>query len=204
MKSAMNSEKFLIETSVTDRTESELDRNQTQAKTQITAVDGQIIKANIDKLTSLVQHFGQDIAGHLELDEVSISLKINAEGEVILLGSGAQNTGTMTLRFRRSARSYSKLAQPASKSQDLLTSAVGVNYTNLQNMLSAGRWQEANQETWDVMCQALRKNKGSYLSSEDVKQLPTQDLKTIDHLWRKHSHGRFGFSVQKSAYEKSL
>jgi hypothetical protein len=187
----MKDENFLIETSLNDGSE----------QTQIKSIDGQTLKANIDKLTALVQQFGQDSAGNLELDEVSISIKINGEGEVILVGNGQSACNTMTLRFRRPARSFSNLTQTISKPQEILASAVGVNYANLQSLLAAGQWQQANQETWDVMCQALHKNKGSYLSSEDINQLPCQDLETIDRLWQKYSQGKFGFSAQKNAYK---
>ncbi len=42
---------------------------------------------------------------------------------------------------------------------DNLLSAVGVDYTNLQHLLAAQKWKEADLETWVVLCQALGKIK---------------------------------------------
>ncbi|MFB2934620.1 GUN4 domain-containing protein [Aerosakkonemataceae cyanobacterium BLCC-F154] len=79
---------------------------------------------------------------------------------------------------------------------DKLISEVGVDYTKLQHLLAAGKWKEANQETWVVMCLAVGKSTNAYLQLSDIEKLPEDDLQTIDRLWVKYSQGRFGFSVQ--------
>lgn len=81
-----------------------------------------------------------------------------------------------------------------------LASEVGVNYTKLQNLLQRKKWKEADQQTWDVLCQAIGQPPGYYLKNGDIERLPCEDLLTIDRLWLKHSGGRFGFSVQKRIY----
>lgn len=197
----MNSEKFLIETSLGNGS----------AQAQLNSIDGQTLRANVEQLISLIQQFGQDSAGNLELDEVTVAIKVTAEGKVVLLGDGQNSsTGAMTLRFRRPAtRSYPGLqpitpaAQPLPQPQEALISASGVNYSKLKSLLSAKKWQEANQETWNVMCQALGKNNGSYLLPQEITQISCEDLQTIDRLWQEHSQGRFGFSVQKKIYSAS-
>jgi serine/threonine protein kinase len=84
---------------------------------------------------------------------------------------------------------------------DFLISEVGVDYRILQSLLSTGKWQQANEENWRVMCQAIGKASGRYLQASDIDKFPCQDLETIDRLWVKYSQGHFGFSVQKQIYE---
>ncbi|HEY9606481.1 MAG TPA: serine/threonine-protein kinase [Allocoleopsis sp.] len=81
-----------------------------------------------------------------------------------------------------------------------LASEVGVDYTKLQNLLQRKKWKEADQQTWDVLCQAIGQPPGYYLKNGDIERLPCEDLLTIDRLWLKHSGGRFGFSVQKRIF----
>jgi serine/threonine protein kinase len=57
-----------------------------------------------------------------------------------------------------------------------LISEVGVDYTPLQNLLSRNKWQEADQQTWTLLCQALGKRLGYYLTSGDIEKLPCEDL----------------------------
>lgn len=81
-----------------------------------------------------------------------------------------------------------------------LYSAAGVDYKRLRNLLATKQWQQADQETWTVMCQALSKPSGSYLFNSDLENLPCGDLQIIDQLWRKYSQGHFGFTVQTQIY----
>ncbi len=90
------------------------------------------------------------------------------------------------------------LSQPI----DDLSSAVGVDYTKLQRLLAAQNWKAADEETWGVLCQGLGHTQRCYLHAQELKQLPCQDLRTIDQLWVKYSQGRFGFSVQTRIYEE--
>lgn len=83
-----------------------------------------------------------------------------------------------------------------------LISAVGIDYEPLQTLLVRKRWKEADQLTWDCLCQALGKFPGYYLKTSDIQNLPCEDLWTINELWVTHSKGRFGFSVQKYIYEE--
>lgn len=89
----------------------------------------------------------------------------------------------------------------AKPQRDVLNSAVGVDYTNLQRLLAAGKWQQADQETWARMCEVLEKSPRSYIQSSEIDKFPGVDLQTIDRLWVKYSQGRFGFSVQKQIYD---
>jgi len=193
----MNSEEILIEfVANSDRASGK----------SIKAISTSKVKDSIQRLASLVQQLATESstvsANGLALDEVEISIKLTESGEAILLGDGESN-GTMTLRFRRSSTSVIANRE-VSSSEPLLISSTSVNYTKLRTLLSSGKWQEANQETWNVMCQAAHKNLGSVLSTEDIKQISCDDLQIIDSLWQQHSQGRYGFSAQNQIYMSSI
>jgi hypothetical protein len=106
-------------------------------------------------------------------------------------------------------------------------SEVGENYNRLRDLLVAGKWKQADQETGDKMQKivgvrikevlelpvytysrnrrkwvqtSLRARVQTYLEPEDIKKFPCKDLHTIDQLWVHYSNGRFGFSVQKQIW----
>ncbi|MDX2242053.1 MAG: GUN4 domain-containing protein [Leptolyngbyaceae cyanobacterium bins.302] len=76
------------------------------------------------------------------------------------------------------------------------------NYTKLQNLLRAGKWKEANQETANRLCELVDRTQAGWLKATDIKALPTEDLQIIDQLWVKYSQGKFGFSVQKQIWQE--
>ena len=82
-----------------------------------------------------------------------------------------------------------------------LVSEVGIDYTQLRDLLARKKWKEADEKTWNVLCQAIGRSSGYYLKNDDIRNLPCEDLWTIDKLWVKYSEGRFGFSAQKYIYE---
>ncbi len=67
----------------------------------------------------------------------------------------------------------------------------------LRDLLAAGKWKEADQETANVMLKVAGREKEGWLDRESIEKFPCEDLRTIDQLWVKYSNGRFGFSVQK-------
>ncbi len=81
-----------------------------------------------------------------------------------------------------------------------LKSAMGVDYTHLRDLLAAGKWKEADEETKKVMLQAAIGKKHGWFDWESIKNFPCDDLRTIDQLWVKYSQGHFGFSVQKKIW----
>lgn len=82
-----------------------------------------------------------------------------------------------------------------------LKSAVGMDYTQLRDLLAAGKWEEADAETAEVMIAVAKWEKEDGLDVEHLDKFPCEDLRTIDQLWLKYSQGRFGFSVQKKIYQ---
>ncbi|MFB2835827.1 GUN4 domain-containing protein [Floridanema evergladense] len=85
--------------------------------------------------------------------------------------------------------------------EDDLSSDKGIDYQNLRDLLKAGNWREADQETNRVMLKVAAREKEGWLDVEFINQFPCTDLRTIDRLWVKYSNGRFGFSVQKPILE---
>jgi GUN4-like len=80
-----------------------------------------------------------------------------------------------------------------------LESENGVDYRNLRDLLKAGKWREADEETQKVMQKA---SNDRFLSNVSLKNFPCKDLMTIDRLWVTASKGHFGFSVQKKIWEE--
>ncbi|MFM6011225.1 MAG: GUN4 domain-containing protein, partial [Dolichospermum sp.] len=82
-----------------------------------------------------------------------------------------------------------------------LQSSCGVDYRKLRDLLAAGKWKEADEETLRVMLAVAKREKEGWLNVESIDNFPCADLRTIDQLWVKYSDGRFGFSVQKRIYQ---
>lgn len=82
--------------------------------------------------------------------------------------------------------------------KDDLSSERGVDYTGLRDLLKAGFWKEADEETLKVMLQAAGRQK--QMNKKSIKNFPCTDLRTIDKLWVKYSQAHFGFSVQKEIF----
>jgi hypothetical protein len=76
-----------------------------------------------------------------------------------------------------------------------------VDYSQLEDLLAAGKWQEADKETETVMIKASGREQDGWLSEEDLDAFPCEDLQIIDQLWVKYSSGHFGFSVQRQIWE---
>ncbi|MEH2447722.1 MAG: GUN4 domain-containing protein [Nostoc sp.] len=85
--------------------------------------------------------------------------------------------------------------QPVIQADDL-SSEKGVNYKQLRDLLAAGKWKEADQETFAVMLKASSREDKGWLNETSINNFPCTDLRTIDQLWVKYSNGRFGFSVK--------
>jgi hypothetical protein len=89
------------------------------------------------------------------------------------------------------------------------------NYGRLEALLAAHQWQEADQQTTDIILRESNwgistwKMWGVALLSgkltgwyEPIKQYPCHDLEMLDNLWLKHSDGRFGLSVQQQIFQR--
>nr|UEQ11980.1 Hypothetical protein Ycf53 [Kumanoa mahlacensis] len=84
-----------------------------------------------------------------------------------------------------------------------LKSACGIDYLNLQQLLSKQQFQKANQLTHLKLCQLAQiqgNHSREWLYFTDILLLPTLDLYTIDKLWSIHSRGLFGISIQRKIW----
>jgi hypothetical protein len=104
------------------------------------------------------------------------------------------------LQLQREQEEAERLQRQKQKTDDLL-SEKGVDYTKLRDLLAAGKWKEADQETLAVILKASGRQKEGWLDSESIENFPCTDLRTIDQLWIQYSQRYFGFSVQKRIYE---
>jgi hypothetical protein len=59
-------------------------------------------------------------------------------------------------------------------------SRLRIDYTRLKDLLACKRWQEADKETRDILCELMGKRAGTYLYNKDIEKLPCKDLKAID------------------------
>ncbi|MFM7368408.1 MAG: GUN4 domain-containing protein, partial [Sphaerospermopsis kisseleviana] len=94
----------------------------------------------------------------------------------------------------------SSIPQPVSPEIEL-KSDVRMDYSKLRDLLKAGKWEEADDETLRVMLTVAKREKVGWLDVKNIDNFPCADLRTIDKLWVKYSNGRFGFSVQKRIYQ---
>jgi serine/threonine-protein kinase len=82
------------------------------------------------------------------------------------------------------------------------TTTVSPRYQKLQQLLAAGKWRKADEETRRVMLQVAGREKEGWLNEDSINQFPCEDLRQIDGLWVEYSNGRFGFSVQKRIWQE--
>jgi serine/threonine protein kinase len=83
----------------------------------------------------------------------------------------------------------------------VLISKQGIDYTQLRDLLEAQQWQQANQVTEQLLLQAARQDRRSWLERDDLESLSCEDLDLIDRLWVNYSEEHFGFSVQHSIWQ---
>jgi hypothetical protein len=91
---------------------------------------------------------------------------------------------------------------PTPAPKDDLSSEKGTDYSKLRDLLKAGQWREADEETYETMIRAVGKEPGKWFTKEELLNFPCTDLLTIDRLWVTYSNGKFGFSVQKNIWQE--
>ena len=108
---------------------------------------------------------------------------------------------------------YQKLLQASPQTQAFLqaqfpqgivplASERNINYAPLQALLAQQAFEAADRLTIETLCElagamALQRK---WLYFTEVAGFPVTDLQTIDKLWRLHSGGKFGFSVQRELW----
>ncbi|MFM6026910.1 MAG: GUN4 domain-containing protein, partial [Dolichospermum sp.] len=77
-------------------------------------------------------------------------------------------------------------------------------YTQLETLLKAQNFREADEETERVILAVANRQSEGWLRIEDAENFPCKELRTIDNLWLKYSQGKFGISVQQEIYKRSV
>ncbi len=85
-----------------------------------------------------------------------------------------------------------------------LPSEIGMDYVPLATMLATGQFKEADQFTRDALItlSGSRDAGRDFVYFTEVKRIPATDLATMERLWNKFSGGKFGYSVQRTIWQK--
>lgn len=83
-----------------------------------------------------------------------------------------------------------------------LNSEKGIDYSSLQQLLVRREFEKADVVTNQKLCELAGASavERKWLYFTEVKTFPNVDFKTVDNLWRIHSEGKFGFSVQRKIW----
>ncbi|MEH1859173.1 MAG: GUN4 domain-containing protein [Nostoc sp.] len=74
-------------------------------------------------------------------------------------------------------------------------------YAELEYSLQKGEWREADETTKNLLLKVVNVQE-NYLNENNFKQIPCKDIRKIDKLWKDHSNGLFGYSVQRDIWQK--
>ena len=106
----------------------------------------------------------------------------------------------------------SETSAPNSQSSDSITSETttivslktGIDYTNLQTLLSDQKWEEADRQTdyfiREIIKMAKRKNPHTFMESKFLTNFACNDINIVNQLWHQYSEGHFGFSSQQQIW----
>jgi tetratricopeptide (TPR) repeat protein len=99
-------------------------------------------------------------------------------------------------RQRQEAEAARKQAEEERKKRE-----TEAKFPQLAQFLAQGEWRKADEETNRVMCEIMGRKSEGWLTEDNCRNFPREELKIIDDLWVKYSKGKFGFSVQKKIYQ---
>jgi chromosome segregation ATPase len=72
---------------------------------------------------------------------------------------------------------------------------------NLANLLAAKNWQEADQETLELMFKLTHREQERWFDINSIQNLDSRYLAVIDQLWLNYSAGKFGLSIQQQIWQ---
>ncbi len=83
-----------------------------------------------------------------------------------------------------------------------LGSESNIDYQTLQSLLAQQDFEQADIVTLQKMCELAGETavNRKWIYFTEVDKFSVTDLRTIDELWRIHSEGKFGFSVQRKIW----
>lgn len=72
----------------------------------------------------------------------------------------------------------------------------------LSGALAEGNWETGNRLTSSILLKSVNQYGRGYLITDDIRKLPCQTLRSVDHLWVSSSNGEFGLSTQANIWLK--
>ncbi|HAN74049.1 MAG TPA: hypothetical protein DCQ63_06985 [Planktothrix sp. UBA8402] len=83
-----------------------------------------------------------------------------------------------------------------------LKSDIGIDYIPLQKLLAQQDFFEADKFSVQKLCELAGSSAAQrkWLYFSEIERFPITDLQTIDTLWRIHSEGKFGYSIQRELW----
>jgi hypothetical protein len=109
-------------------------------------------------------------------------------------------TSSPVISSSRPVRDWENNTFDSSTSSPVNSKSTPVMFQKLETLLQAGKWKDADLETWELMKKLTKREKEGQLRLEDYQNFPREELRIMDQLWVKHSNGKFGFSVQKQIW----
>ncbi|RWR96817.1 tetrapyrrole-binding protein [Cinnamomum micranthum f. kanehirae] len=111
-------------------------------------------------------------------------------------------TSTTQKLFTTFSLPSSSLTSSSSSTPTSTTSTI--SFDQLLHHLSTQNFRQADEETRRliIVLAGEAAQKRGYVFFSEVQFISEADLLTIDSLWREHSNGKFGYSVQKRIWEK--
>ncbi len=85
----------------------------------------------------------------------------------------------------------------------IITSQASNNspYIQLENLLKGNKWQEADEETYDLILKLSQRTRAGGINTRAIKEkISCEEIRNIDELWQKYSEDKFGLSIQVSIY----
>ncbi len=73
-------------------------------------------------------------------------------------------------------------------------------YDQLRDLLAAGKFKEADEETTRIMLEIAGEDHHDNITPDEIMLFPCNALRLLNQLWLKYSDGRFGFSIQQQFY----
>lgn len=82
---------------------------------------------------------------------------------------------------------------------------VAIAVTELEQLsgaLAEGNWETGNRLTSSILLKSVNQYGRGYLITDDIRKLPCQTLRSVDHLWTSSSNGEFGLTAQANIWLK--
>jgi hypothetical protein len=122
---------------------------------------------------------------------------------IALLPTGPIGHAPRQAVLRRASPLRCAAAPPTEIEVPKMESACGFDFVPLLTALQAGEWREADFITRDCLIalagdQAVKRG---YVYFTEAPKLPVEDMATLERLWRAYSDGKFGYAVQRQAFE---